>query len=181
MQFKVSLGPAGEDFEDVSCDNGAMPFLYPLLRCGMTKTIRGKNSVAPPISVTIYFVWPTVQSALRTRRAINSTFVTTVGDGNQPQKALVIPKGAFCISKMCNEESKKYALFLYPSGIIYWQKIIINHRYTTPNGVEQHHRRHFFYGYATVTAPGILFYFYLFIFRLTQPKIRTNHQHFFVS
>jgi hypothetical protein len=82
MLFNVSLGPAGEDYADVSCDNGAMPFLYPLLRCGMTKTIRGENFVAPPISVTLSFVWPMVQSALRTRRAINSMFVTTVCDGN---------------------------------------------------------------------------------------------------
>jgi hypothetical protein len=46
-------------------------------------------------------------------------FVTTVGDGNCPQNALVIPKGAFCLCKMRDEEYKKHAPFLYPSGIIY--------------------------------------------------------------
>jgi hypothetical protein len=38
-------------------------------------------------------------------------FVTTVGDGNCPQNALVIPKGAFCLYKMRNEEYKKTCYF----------------------------------------------------------------------
>jgi len=40
-------------------------------------------------------------------------------------KAHVIPKGAFCISKMRNEKSKKHSSSLYPSGIIYQYKSII--------------------------------------------------------
>jgi hypothetical protein len=35
------------------------------------------------------------------------------------KKTLIIPKEAFCISKMRIEEYKKHALFLYPKGIIY--------------------------------------------------------------
>jgi hypothetical protein len=33
------LALAGGDFADVFCGDGAMPFLYPLLRCGMTKAL----------------------------------------------------------------------------------------------------------------------------------------------
>jgi len=65
----------------------------------------------------------TVQSAFRTRRAINSMFETIVGDGCRLHNAPVIPKEAFCISKMRNEESKNHLMFAFslsiPSCAIY--------------------------------------------------------------